>query len=396
MKKIFAVLILFGALKVSAQIPAVPGFHNITMQHDSLSRIALVIVPQSYTPSQPASILFCFHGGTQTIQSFVFSQIDTIIGGGREELFAKADTENFILVFPQALVNNVSGSTLWNDKENFPQNDGDYDDMGFVLHLIDTVVQSFSVDTNKVYISGFSNGSDFAQFLAGQIPCKFAACVGIAGRTANQLSQQDTTLVFNPIALAPIPVMIVRGKLDPEVVYYGGINSNGTNTSSFFQDVDYWLNSNGCNSTNYTLWNMGDTVMVRTYASCNQNTQVKGVSLKYMSHHWPDANDNYFWNANTEVIDFCKNFTKTNCAFSSVIEQSLLNELYLFPNPTNGRFQIEFYDNKIHDLSLFNSTGQIIFRKKVAANDIIDLSQYGKGIFVILIDNNVIKKIIIN
>jgi hypothetical protein len=109
---------------------------------------------------------------------------------------------------------------------------------------------------------------------------------------------------------------------------------------------------------------MGDTVMVRTYATCNQNTQVKGVALKYMSHHWHDANDNYYWNSNTEVIDFCKNFSKINCNFSSVIEQSLLNESYLFPNPTNGRFQIEFYDNKIHDLSLFNPTGQLICRKK--------------------------------
>lgn len=43
--------------------------------------------------------MFCFHGGTQDIPSFVFGQVDTI-NGGREELWGTADYNELSLVFP--------------------------------------------------------------------------------------------------------------------------------------------------------------------------------------------------------------------------------------------------------------------------------------------------------
>ncbi len=85
MKKIILLALILTVLNSFAQIPSIPGFHLITMTHDSVSKAFLVIVPNSYSASTDAPLMFCFHGGTQDIQSFVFSQIDTI-NGGREEL----------------------------------------------------------------------------------------------------------------------------------------------------------------------------------------------------------------------------------------------------------------------------------------------------------------------
>ncbi|MBM3410175.1 MAG: T9SS type A sorting domain-containing protein [Bacteroidetes bacterium] len=325
--------------------------------------------------------MFCFHGGTQTIQSFVYSQIDSINGGGREELFQKADSMGMILIFPQALVNNTAGYTLWNDKDLYPQTTSSYDDIGFVLHMIDTITQSLSVDTSRIYISGFSNGADFTQFLAGQIPCTFAAAAAIAGRTANQASHVDTTLVFNPPASTPIAVMIVRGKRDSSVPYFGGLNNNGTNTSSVFQDLQYWLNSNFCNQNSFTSFNIGDTVETRTYNSCSGQTQVKVVSLKYMGHRWPDANDNYFWNANTEIIDFVLQFTRCS-SVSGVTNIANRTHFIIFPNPSIDVLFIES-DIEIDLISIFNSQGQLI---KIAKTKSISISELSDGHYFVKAD----------
>jgi len=376
--KLFRFIILMLPFQTLAQLPNTSGFHHLSMLHDSLNRQFLMIVPSSYNPSLRSTLMFCFHGGRQTIQSFVYNQIDSINGGGREELFQKADSMRMILIFPQALVNQTAGYTLWNDKDLFPQTATPYDDIGFVLHLIDTITRSLSVDTSRIYISGFSNGADFTQFLAGQIPCTFAAAAAVAGRTANQASQTDTTLVFNPLANSPVSVMIVRGKLDSSVPYFGGLNNNGTNTPSVFQDMNYWLNSNSCNQSSFTSFYMGDTVQIRTYNDCSSQTQVKVVSLKFMRHHWPDANDNYFWNANTEIIDFLLQFTKCS-VISGIPDISKSSKFTIFPNPASTFFYIET-DIDISQIDIFNSQGQLV---KTASTKNVSISELKSGLYFV-------------
>lgn len=379
--KLIRLIILLLPFQTMAQLPSTPGFHHLSMLHDSVNRQFLMIVPSSYNPPNNSTLMFCFHGGTQTIQSFVYNQIDSINGGGREELFQKADSMGMILIFPQALVNNTAGYTLWNDKDLYPQTTSPYDDIGFVLHMIDTITQSLSVDTSRIYISGFSNGADFTQFLAGQIPCTFAAAAAIAGRTANQASQVDTTLVFNLPASTPIAVMIVRGKQDSSVPYFGGLNNNGTNTSSVFQDLQYWLNSNFCNQNSFTSFNIGDTVETRTYNNCSGQTQVKVVSVKYMGHHWPDANDNYFWNANTEIIDFVLQFTRCS-SVSGVTNIANSTHFIIFPNPSSDVLFIES-NIEIDLISIFNSQGQLI---KIASTKSISISELSDGLYFVKAD----------
>jgi len=379
--KLIRLIIFLLPFQTIAQLPSSPGFHHLSMLHDSVNRQFLMIIPSSYNPLLNSTVMFCFHGGTQTIQSFVYSQIDSINGGGREELFQKADSMGMILIFPQALVNNTAGYTLWNDKDLYPQTLSPYDDIGFVLHIIDTLIQNLSIDTSRIYFSGFSNGADFTQFLAGQIPCTFAAAAAVAGRTANQVSQTDTTLVFNPFARSPISVMIVRGKRDFRVPYFGGLNNSGTNTSSVFQDLNYWLNSNFCNQNIFTSFNIGDTVETRTYNSCAGQTQVKVVSLKYMNHLWPDANDNCFWNANTEIIDFVLQFTKCSTG-TGINDISNRPSFTIFPNPASD-FLFTETNSEIAFIHIINSHGQLI---KTANTKSISISELPNGLYFVKAD----------
>ena len=384
-----------------AQIPSAAGFHHLTMVHDSVARNFLVVVPNSYNASIDAPLMFCFHGGTQNIQSFVYSQIDSVNWMGREELWEKADSNGIVLVFPEALVNNISGNTLWNDKDLFPQDSSPYDDLGFVLHLIDTLVQDLSIDTSRIYGAGFSNGGDFTHLIGSQLPCKFAALTVVAGRTANQVSQIDTTLLYYPTPSVPVSMMIVRGKQDPEVVYFGGLNNNGTNTTSFFDDMNFWLNGNNCNNGLWTSSNIGDTVEIRNYYQCSLSTHLKVVSLKFMDHKWPDANDNFYWNANTEIIDFCLQFTNV-CAATGITEIGNSNEYLLFPNPFSEQTTLQS-DRHLKNvtLTLYNYTGQIVKQLNSISGQTITLyrDKLPSGLYFVRVseDNKIIatKKLII-
>ena len=57
---------------------------------------------------------------------------------------------------------------------------------------------------------------------------------------------------------------------------------------------------------------------------------------------------------------------------------------YIFPNPTNGKINIELKDNSIQKFIITNSIGQIILEKKINTNKIIEnLSEQPKGIYFI-------------
>lgn len=380
MKKIILLALILTGFNSFAQIPSSPGFHLITMTHDSVNREFLVIVPNSYSASTDAPLMFCFHGGTQDIQSFVFSQIDTI-NGGREELWETADSNGMVLVFPQALVNNISGATLWNDKDLFPQVASPYDDLGFVLHMIDTLSQDLSIDTTRIYASGFSNGADFTNLVSSQLSCKFAAAAAVAGRTANPVSQIDTTMIFYPLPTSPVSMMIVRGKRDNDVTYNGGINSGGTNTTSVFDDMYFWVAGNACDNNLFNTTNMGDTVQIRRFYQCAFGTEVKVVSLKFMDHRWPDANDGFYWNANKEVINFCLQHSKNNCsAVQAISENELLHNISIFPNPTNGDIHINVFGQHINSIKLYNLAGE--FLKEYSASD-FSIASLPSGIYIV-------------
>ena len=59
-----------------------------------------------------------------------------------------ADSENFILVYPQALLED--GETNWNTLRDVEIGKLSADDIGFVASMIDTLAATYQVDTTRV------------------------------------------------------------------------------------------------------------------------------------------------------------------------------------------------------------------------------------------------------
>lgn len=62
----------------------------------------------------------------------------------------------------------------------------------------------------------------------------------------------------------------------------------------------------------------------------------------------------------------------------------LNNEVKLYPNPSNGQFQLDFAGENA-DITVFDSLGKNILSKKLASQEVIDLGTSQKGIYIVVI-----------
>ena len=239
-----------------------------TITHDSLQRNYIVYVPASYNSANPMPLVISFHGyGSNATNNFNASDFNGI-----------ADTAGFIVVYPQGALR--QGSTHWNV--------GGWvfgstvDDLGFTDALIDTVSSNYSVDSNRIYSVGISNGGYMSILLACQLSHRIAAVAAIAGSMTFQ-----TFNACNP--QHPTPLMQIHGTADGFVPYNGNIFW----TKSINAVLQYWSSYNNCCSAATTI-NLPDlnttdssTVEYSIYNGGDNGTTVEHYKVVGGGHTWP-------------------------------------------------------------------------------------------------------------
>ena len=63
------------------------------------------------------------------------------------------------------------------------------------------------------------------------------------------------------------------------------------------------------------------------------------------------------------------------------------NTISIYPNPSNGEFNIASSSNELSDLTVKDVTGKIVISKVFSSNAIINLNNYAKGVYVVDIKN---------
>jgi len=218
-----------SVLAVQANLP---GKANHSIVVDGMERRFIAYVP-TLAHGRRVPVVYMLHGTSGSGEKFYR------ISGWRE----KADQEGFIAVFPTALTycykddQNRDGdfddphetlvTTKWANgrlgeaamplcsqaelnqlpprffrKANHPL----MDDVAFIRGSLDFLDSHYRIDADRVYVSGFSNGSGMAHRLAVEMSDRFAAASGSAGSTS----------VFT-MAEHPISFVATVGALDPGI-----------------------------------------------------------------------------------------------------------------------------------------------------------------------------------
>ena len=252
------------------------GDYNKTLAWDGQDRAYILHIPTGADSSKSLPLVFCLHGGGGTAAEMV-----NVTLGGFNTL---ADRDGFFVIYPNAL------DGKWNDLRDpeFSQSD----DIGFFSGLIDHMKQDYNVDSNRVYVTGISNGSQMTMLLARAMTDRIAAVAPVC----YAMSEKSAAL---PVADGPISVLVMTGTQDPllpweggEVADLGGERMLGP-TLSLRETVNVLAAHDQCNPAPVASWlpdtdpQDGTRVRVEEYQDGSQGTEVMFYAIVGGGHTWP-------------------------------------------------------------------------------------------------------------
>jgi len=163
MKQLTSLLLLLITSQLSAQFDGFPW--------DGIDRTYLVHLPTAYDEAGNFPLVIAMHGGFGNAHNLQ----------NQSQLSVTADDENFIVVYPEGVQGGVFDIRTWNAGRccGFAST-SDVDDVGFINALIDTLLANYSIDMNRVYATGMSNGGFMSYRLACEISDRIAAIAPVA------------------------------------------------------------------------------------------------------------------------------------------------------------------------------------------------------------------------
>jgi len=243
------------------------GLFTRTLYHDGVTREYIIYVPDSYYGTSGVPLMLNFHGyGGIASQYLKYADMRPL-----------ADTENFILVYPQGTL--LAGDPHWNSGLESNENKSNADDFGFAEALIDEISSSYNIDLARVYACGYSNGAFFTYALACYHSDKIAAIGSVAGTM-----MEETRANCSPSH--PMAMISIHGTAD-KYVPYGG-ESEGL--LSIDEVLTYWISFNSASTTPIvnSMDDSGTTIERYSYADGDNNTSVEHYKVIDGGHVWLD------------------------------------------------------------------------------------------------------------
>jgi polyhydroxybutyrate depolymerase len=239
------------------------GLFNVTIDHAGTERTTLLYVPESYDAATGHPLIVNFHG-------FGGTSSDHLQWADMRPL---AERDGVVLLYPQGTL--LDGSPHWNAADPGGDNKSEADDVGFVVELITQLQDQYNIDSNRIYIMGYSNGSFFSYYLACSASEYFAGVASVSG----------TMLDATCGATHPMPMINIHGTQDSVVAYDGGSEYPGVESV-----LDFWVGFNQADTdpTMETLTDGSRTVEHYVYAARESGVAVEHYKVVGGEHVWFD------------------------------------------------------------------------------------------------------------
>ena len=373
------VLILLAFLSITSGVWAQTTV-NGSFVHDGITRTYSFYVPASYVPGNAVPMVIGLHGTSSSGSNFAQYR----------DFRPIADTANFIVVHPDG--STFIGISFWNYGDEIPSS---VDDIGFIEALIDTISAQYTINQNRIYCTGMSNGSFLSYTLACQSD-RFAAIAGVTGSMST-----STYNTCNPAN--PIPTMHIHGTED-------GINPyTGNSTMIAIEEVSlFWATQNNCNTTPIITAvpdiDTGDGATAERYLYEN-GTNGHTVELFKVTggeHTWPGSP----MPSSTDVIcmdfdariEIWRFFSQYELSSTNSIVENNAVDLIIYPNPAQDHLFIQT-DNVISNITITDMQGRVVSQHSNESNQEIDIQHLKPGNYLIEISGNnmqVVKKLTVS
>ncbi|HQW45888.1 MAG: T9SS type A sorting domain-containing protein [Bacteroidetes bacterium] len=339
-KGIFVIMLIMFCKQLEAQTTIVDSF-----VHGGLMRTYRLYIPAIYNANNAVPVVLNLHGYTSN--------------GLQQELYADfrpiADTANFIIAHPDGTFD-ATNNRFWNVFGLSP-----VDDNGFLTALLDTIATHYTVNPNKVYATGMSNGGYMSHQLACNVSNRITAIASVTGT-------MTMAMKLTCMPAHPTPMMEIHGTADG-VVPYGGAGVN----LPIDTVVAYWVAVNQCNqvpSINAVpdvVVNDGCTATHSVYSGGMKGAGVEFYKINGGGHTWPGAPinvgvTNMDFSASKEIWRFFSQYTLSNLTTGSM-EQMVSNSPFfeIYPNPAVKNINIRFANQQSKLVSIYNTIGEKIY-----------------------------------
>jgi polyhydroxybutyrate depolymerase len=194
--------------------------------------------PPGYDGDEPVPLVVMIHPMLASDQGA--EVMDEYLG-----LTAEADERGVLVAIPHGTYDAVLGAYMWNATDSccafFSHRP---DDAGFIMAMVAAIRAEHTVDPDRIYIIGQSNGGFMAHRLACENADVFAAFVSISGAMLSDPAECEPS--------APVAAMHVHGAADGLVPFEGGAPFEVLSTPpapSAHETIATWADRNGCGAT---------------------------------------------------------------------------------------------------------------------------------------------------
>lgn len=181
-----------------------------------ISRLYSYYIPSTYQSGDKFPLMITLHGRAfNATQQLADSQFDKM-----------AESEGFFLIAPNCVTidndnNLASEGYTFRDLSGVPANNirwnamyPFYDiygvnDVAYISALIDYFAENFGIDTDRVYLTGMSNGALMSMRLATELDDKIAGIGAVAGTISYEFMENGIT--------GPMKIVMINGDEDPTV-----------------------------------------------------------------------------------------------------------------------------------------------------------------------------------
>lgn len=365
MRPFLSVLALLAVSSIFAQ-------QNIdtTLVHQDQQRKFRIHLPAGYSSATDYAMVFVLHGGGLGTGPQVQNntQMDVV-----------ADAGGFIVIYPDALNEN------WADGRGNPSDDAGVDDVGFISKVIDFMNAGYSIDVERVFSCGMSNGAFMSHRLAVNLSNRIAAIGAVAGTMG-----PDCAADFPPAN--PMPLIEFHGTSDLFVPYKGGavVVTRGT-AVGVEEVVRMYAGFDGCNAGPDTMPVANSNVLDLstaekfTYLNCDNQTEVVFFKITRGGHTWPGGKKNASFgstnmdvNASQEIWNFFKNKRRVGAPqFTTGIATNVVQLLSIYPNPVSDLLTVGATD--LSGYKITDSMGRDMTMN--ISGDKINVSEFPAGLY---------------
>lgn len=274
-----------GHIGTEAPSVVIPGDSNQSINVGGQMRTYILHIPPGYNSSTPVPLVLVLHGMGGSAESFK----------DKTGMSAKADRENFIVVYPNAL----GHPSVWNSNLSDLSSNG-VDDVGFIRALIDKLEHDLRIDQRRIYCSGFSSGAIMSYLLGAKLSHRLAA-IGIASGTVGNKAD-DGSIRKIPAPSEPVPVIAFHGRKDGTIFYDGG--GSMVNCLSVAESIKFWVNADGCAASPQEASRQNGDLIIDDYGGCRDGSEVTLYSFRKGTHEWPTLQNSDDFSATDAIWKF--------------------------------------------------------------------------------------------